>query len=292
MISPARGIQAGRYWQAQLAQQREHAAPIDQARLLALVRDRYAASDEILATLRRDGVATIADYWSPDQCAQAREELEGMLRQYPASVRKFSNGADQRMFGVEMAGVATREFHDDPFLRSIGELVGGFGLYNFATLGARIDATPENFGSGEGWHRDAFGCQFKAFVYLCDVTDRNGPLQYLSGSHRLWRVMLESALGRLPVPPESRMDAARMADLIGRQVFVPKQIEARAGTVILANTAGMHAGSRLLSGRRYALTNYYYHPYQIGKTLVDKFLPMIPGAAERLAPFVEAESRD
>ena len=69
----------------------------------------------------------------------------------------------------------------------------------------------------------------------------------------------------------------------------PRRFTAKAGAVLLVNTAGVHGGARLKSGHRYALTNYYYFPYQIGKSMVEKFLPLAPGVQERLEPFLEAE---
>jgi hypothetical protein len=193
------------------------------------------------------------------------------------------------MFGAEMAGPTIRLFHDDPFLKSVGEIIGGLTLYNFATLGARIDAIEANRGSGDGWHRDAFGFQFKAIIYLSDVMDENGPFEYICGSHKPWRASLDTALGRFPVPPDSRIDSEKMEQMIADGRLRPRRFTAKAGTVILANTAGVHGGARLKTGHRYALTNYYYFPYQIGQTQVDKFGPLVPGVEERLAPFLQAE---
>jgi hypothetical protein len=289
MIDVNLGFDALRRWNQQRAQQRENASPADVAALKAALRARRTGIDDQLTRLHRDGVAFIENFWSAEQCARSRDELDRLIQNHPESVRVFSGGSDKRMFGSEMAGPQIRAFHDDPVLKAIGEIEGGFSIYNLVTLGARIDATANNRGSGDGWHRDAFGYQFKALLYLSDVTDDNGPFEYMAGSHKLWRVGLDSALKRFPAPPESRIDRDHVDRLVERGVLRPRRFPARAGTVILANTAGVHGGAPLKSGSRYALTNYYYFPYQIGKGLVDKFAPLVPGVRERLAGFLEAE---
>src|SRR5262249_37175114 len=128
---------------------------------------------DIEGTIRREGVVAIQGYWSLDQCAEGRAEIERLIYAYPQVVQRNSGASDKRMFGVESVSPVLAKFHDDRFLIGVGELVGGVTLYNFATLGARIDATPENNGSGDGWHRDAHGFQFKSILYLSDVGEEN-----------------------------------------------------------------------------------------------------------------------
>jgi len=282
---------ARRCWKEHLVQQAENAAPADVAALKQAARTAYPGIDAQLARLHRDGVAVIENYWDAGRCAQARAELDRLILDQPGSVRLFSNGSDKRLFGAERAGPQIRSFHEDSFLKSIGEIEGGFSIYNLVTLGARIDATEANRGSGDGWHRDAFGYQFKAILYLSDVTDDNGPFEYMTGSHKLWRVGLDSALGRFPTPPETRIDRSHIDRQVERGLLSPRRFTARAGTVVLANTAGVHGGAPLKAGNRYALTNYYYYPYQIGKTLVEKFEPLVAGVSSRLALFLEAEEK-
>jgi len=289
MLNLKDGVHTLRYWAAMREQQRAHSEPSDTETLKKIVRVAVPDLDAHLRNLERVGVSCIRGYWSDRQCQAAQEELNGLMQAESQCVRRYSNDSDKRLFGAETAGPAIRLFHDDPILKSIGEILGGLTLYNFATLGARIDATAANRGSGEGWHRDAFGFQFKAIIYLCDVMDENGPFEYLCGSHKPWRAGLDSARGRFPVPPDSRIDSSSMDKMIAAGELKPRRFTAKAGTVLLVNTAGVHGGAQLKSGHRYALTNYYYFPYQIGKSIVEKFLPLAPGVQERLQPFLEAE---
>jgi hypothetical protein len=289
MLSLEDGARAWRAWRNYSEQQRENSQPVDTVAMRAGLERTRPGAAALLSGLHCDGAAVIEDYWPQERCAQARAELDALMQREPGCVRRFSNDSDRRVFGAETAGPAIRAFHDDLFLKSIGETEGGFALYNLATLGARIDAMPGNRGSGDGWHRDAFGFQFKAIIYLCDVTVENGPFEYLCGSHKAWRACFDSVLGRFPAPPNSRIDSEHMERMIADGTLTPKQFTAKAGTVILANTTGVHGGAPLKEGHRYALTNYYYFPYQIGQSMINKFLPLPDGALERLEPLLESE---
>jgi hypothetical protein len=254
----------------------------DHAHSIARVLHQRSDLDVLLTLVERDGVAIVTGYWSENKCAQARAEIDRLLAGYPDIVRASSGGSDKRMYGVESVSPLLAEFHGDSFLRGFGELVGGLELYNFATLAARIDATPENNGSGDGWHRDAHGYQFKSILYLSDVSEENGPFEYLPGSHMPWRAALDTVLGGLPPPPNSRYEPVMIDRIVRRFGTRVRHYPARPGTLLLVNTAGMHRGRPLDSGTRYALTNYYYHPFQVDKGRIASFPPLMPGTAERI----------
>src|SRR5438067_516890 len=160
MLSVRNWIAARRYWKYITKHQHHYAVPADVKILRGAARAEYPALDSRLVDLQRDGVTAITGYWSAEKCAAARAELDRLMQSRPDCVRRFSNDSDKRLFGAERAGPVIADFHDDAFLRSIGEIAGGLQLYNLVTLGARIDATETNRGSGDGWHRDTFGFQF------------------------------------------------------------------------------------------------------------------------------------
>jgi hypothetical protein len=237
---------------------------------------------DIEATIRREGIVVIRGYWSLDKCAASRAEIDALICTYPQLVQRSSGGSDRRMFGVESVSPVLAEFHHDRFLSGVGELSGGNTLYNFATLGARIDGTAENNGSGDGWHRDAHGFQFKSILYLSDVSDENGPFEYLPRSHKRWRAALDTAVGDLPAAPNSRYEPEAIAQMASRFGTRVRSYPDKAGTLLLVNTAGIHRGRPLVGGCRYALTNYYYQPFQIDLGRIRSFSPLMPGAADRV----------
>lgn len=269
------------HWARTLRGARRTATPVDTAATRqALMGDRPDL-DVLVRTLRRDGVVAVPNYWSGARCGEARREMDRLLADYPAAVQVYSNGSDKRMYGVESASAALMQFHADPFLRRFGELLGGLDIYNFATLGARIEATGGNSGSGNGWHRDAHGFQFKAILYLSDTGIENGPFQYLAGSHTIRRAVTDTLAAGLTDPLQTRFTDAEIARLTARGTE-QRAFPARAGTLLLVNTAGIHRGMPLKSGERYALTNYYYHSVHVDEARIRQFSPLIPGTAERV----------
>jgi hypothetical protein len=254
----------------------------DRAGLRCALQASRADLDTLRGQIKENGVAVIPGYWPAGKCEAARAAFDRVLMDHPASIQIYSGGSDQRLYGMESAHPLFAEFHDDPFLKGFGELDGGLELYNFATLGGRIRAMAGNSGSGDGWHRDAHGYQFKSILYLSDTAAENGPFQYLQGSHRRWRVAIDTAFGDLPEAPNTRYAAADIERVTKRLGLTIKSFPAPAGTLLLVNTAGIHRGMPLQASTRYALTNYYYHPPQIDEERISQFSPLLPGTAERI----------
>lgn len=255
---------------------------MDLAALERVLRTHRNDLDDLVRQVEENGVVAVPAYWSREKCAAGRLAFERTLREETASVQIYSGGSDQRLYGMESADPLFADFHNDPFLKAFGELVGGLELYNFATLGGYITASPGNTGSGDGWHRDAHGFQFKAILYLSETAPENGPFQYLIGSHRRWRVAIDTALGNLPEAPQTRYDNDGIERAVTRLNLTMQSFPAPAGTLLLVNTAGIHRGIPLECGQRYALTNYYYPPRQIDELRIRQFSPMVPGTAERI----------
>ena len=282
MVALGAAIRTYRYWKNIERTCADNTGKINQSAFTVGFRNTRPQADEILASIRVTGIAVVPNYWSAGQCAAARAEIDRLIDQYPAAVRAFSGGSDKRMFGVEEVSPLLGEFHNDPFLRGVGEILGGLALYNFATLGARIDATGANNGSGDGWHRDGHGYQFKSIIYLSDVTDENGPFEFLPGSHKRWRALVDTAIGELPPAPGTRYDPDLVDRMVNKFGLKRQHYTGKAGTLLLVNTSGIHRGRPLHAGSRYALTNYYYHPFQVSEGRIEQFAPMMPGTAERI----------
>lgn len=290
MLNVKGALATRRHWKEIQSQQVSNAQPVDRAARLAEMTRIRPDAGKLLAAIDRTGFAVVPNYWSAEECARGRAELDRLIVDHPEAVRRFSGDADKRMFGVEAVSEELARFHDDPFLIGMGEAHGGLELYAFATLGARIDATAANNGSGDGWHRDGFGFQFKSILYLSDTTDDNGPFEYLPGSHSRWRATMDTALGDLPAAPNSRMAPEEVERLVRRTFAARRRFVAPQGTLILANTAGIHRGAPLRAGTRYALTNYFYHPYQVCGPILEKFSPMMPGARGQVEAWLAERS--
>jgi hypothetical protein len=213
--------------------------------------------------LVEDGCVAIEEYVDTSVIDRLVEETATLYRAQERYVARESNGTDERIYGVERLNDS---FKLDDELREIDELSRVFyrpaPVKWFQLLG-RITFAEQNLGSGSGWHRDSpFSHQFKAILYLSDVGPANGPFEYIVGSHRERDVVAAARFLGLPYHtyrfPTEQVDRLESAKVVSpRSTFV-----GRRGTLLLADTRGLHRGQPLKSGSRLALTRYYF-PWRI-----------------------------
>ena len=146
-------------------------------------------------------------------------------------------------------------------------------MRNITTLAAKVVAKPKNLGSGGGWHRDSmYEKQIKAISYLSDVDGDNGPFQYVVGSHSKGSVLRTLDLHHGPNLKRFRADdLERWCESNQERV---ETIVGSAGDVILVDTRGLHRGMPIISGTRYALTNYYSAAHRFDELAVE-FLKIV-----------------
>jgi hypothetical protein len=180
--------------------------------------------------------------------------------QRPESVSLESNGSDARIYGVD-------RLSDDPVFEELRQLFfddaqifyGSLNLEQFVMAG-HITHRAGGLGSGSGWHRDSpYRHQFKVIVYLTDASEAEGPFEFIPNSHSTRSLVKAARWLRKP------MSADRYAngeiDTLVEQGIVdrPATITGAAGTMVYADTRGLHRGRPLQSGRRRAITFYIYH---------------------------------
>jgi len=103
----------------------------------------------------------------------------------------------------------------------------------------------------ENWHIDCFRKGCKAFLYLNDVGEPQGPLRYVKGSHRTkelhWQIFRvgRSGLDQAYFDEESnsRFDSDGVL------------VTGSANTLLVFDNRGIHAGSKCSEGMRIALVN-------------------------------------
>lgn len=222
-----------------------------------------------LAKVEADGICIVENFWSEETCARARIEVDRVIVQYPKYVNRNAR-ADQRVYGANNASELIATFANDPVLASVASAYNHKPTRTAFTLAARMPASRDNQGSGEGWHRDAFFRQFKAILYLSDVGPNNGPFQMIRDSHRRQRVLSDMRAGYLNYM-QYRLTNPKIEQIIADEPARKITYTARAGTLILVDTSMLHRGQPIKEGTRYALTNYYFPEDRIDGALYEKF---------------------
>ena len=155
---------------------------------------------------------------------------------------------------------------DEVKVKYIGEKYCSSKICLSTLLAGRLGHNDESStGSGGGWHRDSYSQQFKSILYLTNVTERNGPFQYIKKSHlrsNIRKILTMRALdhegGRITRYTEADIDL-----ILSKFDYTIKTCTGGIGTLIFADTRGIHRGYPIENGERFSLTTYYT-PKRVG----------------------------
>lgn len=222
---------------------------------------------EIIEQIRADGFAVIPNFYSPQLSQVIREEIDAMMTKHPEHVQAHS---DLRIFGAENLSSHVAKFKTEKLGIDLANAYWREKASAAFTLAAKMAWTPNNKGSGEGWHRDSFFCQFKLILYLNDVDVDGGPFQYIRHSHKLPFIIEDTITGKLGYM-NTRATDSQLNRIITKNSDRLVTFTAPRGTLIIADTSGLHRGMPIRKGCRYALTNYYYADSMFGDWMRTKF---------------------
>jgi len=196
-------------------------------------------AQDTLADLRRDGIAVVPQFISPNEAAEIRGFLEGQqFEQISATKRQY---APETLLNCERVCLLLV----DPFLRSIASAYLGSvpvftGVTAWWSMSSSTTRKEDLSRAAQLFHFDYDWPAFvKFFIYLTDVSDDNGPFTYVTGTHEAkleWR--------------DGRIDDEYIHNCYGAKV---RRITGRAGDLIIADTAGYHKGERVSGGPRLIL---------------------------------------
>jgi hypothetical protein len=225
-----------------------------------------SVAKQYLKQLKKHGYCVIENYYTQEHCQLLILQLRKFMAEQPEYVH---HKEDDRLFGIEHASSQIMAFKEDPLFLGIASTVNGVSSTAAFTLAGILHGEKKG-SSGAGWHRDAFFSQFKAMLYLTDVNEENGPFQFIEGSHHLGSVLRDSCLAKSKCMHD-RLDDRQVELIVGRNPSRLKTLTAKAGTVILFNSSGIHRGKPIVLGERVALTNYYYETNRINAEMYKKF---------------------
>lgn len=219
---------------------------------------QYGKSERDLTELTKDGVLSVPNFLSIDECSGLIKKIDSYLESSDIKVWVDDEGADHRIYFINEIDEEFNSFYENPEIRKILQTYTGSINPAGMLLASKISYKEHNKGSGDGWHRDSpVSHQFKAICYLNDVTEHNGPFQYIKGSHRKSDV-IGNYFKRIFSPYQYRFKN----DEIDRYKSITNRggssILGEAGSLVLVDTKGIHRGKPLVTGDRYVVFCYFW----------------------------------
>lgn len=185
-----------------------------------------------------------------------------IIKSFEESVSKNNTwldetGSDTRLFYAQDYIKEIDDILNDELFNSISTKFYGKKIKNKFSLMNRVVPVEGNLGSGGGWHRDSPTThQLKVMIYLSDVKKGNGQFQYLEKSFRksdIFKSIFKYNWGGKYRYEEK--DILRYTKDFGSKII---DIIGDKGTIVIVDTKGIHRGSPIINGKRYAIFNYYY----------------------------------
>ena len=230
--------------------------------------------EKAVKSIQEKGFYAIENFFDAEDLEQLSNSLQNAIDNNQRYIHP-STPYDKRIHGIEHLDSHFEIFSKHPLLLEIANVYLQEEAKVAFTLGAILESSTDNPGSGGGWHRDNFTRQFKTMVYLSDVDSSHGPFQIIEKSHHFLKTIQDNYFLKQPYN-ESRFSSTQITKLLE---FSDKKrlhtLTAKAGTVLLFDSSTIHRGSPIETGKRLALTNYFYPENQINVRLYDHFSPVV-----------------
>jgi hypothetical protein len=216
-----------------------------------------------LNALNDEGVATIPNFLTDEQCQEIMDSFDLAVTESPYKDNFWKDpvGSDIRINGFEkikpeLLDFFTRNDHAQKLWSEVEKYASyTINVLKLFVMGNRVLYHVDSLGSGGGWHRDMYNKkQIKFIIYLNDVEEDAGAFQYIPGSHKPLTKLRAFILGRGEYPGKTRYTDSEI------QQGEIKTYTAKRGTLVVADTTGIHRGSPITNPekKRYALTLYSF----------------------------------
>ena len=207
-----------------------------------------------------DGICIVPGYVDSATVDALRRELEALPGFHDGSYDgpiRHKHLVDDGIFALEVTDalpVAARLSQSDTAVASLARALYGADIHLTATT-VLHKYNPERIDSSNVPHWDDWRARFKAFLYVTDVGEENAPMLYVKGSHKApfsWRRDKDFASLFLPTAsaggswwPVEQLGLGKVSCL------------GPAGTLVLFDALGIHAGTQLRGSPRTMLMSMY-----------------------------------
>ncbi|PXA83378.1 phytanoyl-CoA dioxygenase [Nostoc sp. 3335mG] len=257
---------------------------------------RHLVNEADRSAFERDGFILKRDFLASDAFADLRRQVLG----FRGPAREMTQGDTiTRRIALDPPALrampAAADLIASPAWRGLNRFVGSFDSEPITYVQTILShVRPGDPDPQTALHADTFHPTVKAWLFLTDVAEDEGPFVYVPGSHRMtparraWE-KARSILARDGLDRLSSRGSLRIApeELAGLGLPEPRAFAVPANTLIVADTSGFHArGPSVRASTRIEIWTYGRRNPFLPWTGLD--LASRPGIAERRAPFVWA----
>lgn len=221
---------------------------------------------DYIGALRRDGMVIVRNFLDADTIAAMRQAVPS------ESAFTVAAEGDPSLVYRDAGGIgALGPFFEHPILRETARaMISTEAIQLRKEIFLKI-VHGDIFCFDQFPHIDTWKLRLRAFLYLEDVTDENGPTIYYKGSHRgMWRLPMEA---RITNWYRTDLDGFAVPEDYYLGCFWPHEVQrlvqahgydetictGRAGTLLMFNGRGLHRATPLRSGQRLTLSSYWIH---------------------------------
>ncbi len=206
-----------------------------------------AVPPEQIEAFERDGYIVVHDFLDPEQYHSIFDEV--MNHPLPSSERR------EGMTVTRRSSLDPSDLAEHPRLRALirgrslvpplryASSFGGEPLFQVQTLFVQPGSAPAPDPQTD-LHKDTFHATAKAWLFLTPVSEADGPLRYVPGSHRLtpermrWEQQRSVALSESGGGGAFRIREDELADL---GLPPPRRFTVPGNTLVIADTSGFHS---------------------------------------------------
>lgn len=208
--------------------------------------------------LNQYGICILHNYYNDKELTEMVTEFDECFLNYTNNVEildKEGCSNDERIFHAEKYCKVIREKFSDNKLFNNCAITFKKILQKKTLINRIIYEEGKIKNSGAGWHRDNHNCQFKAIMYITDVTCNNGNFQFLTNSSRKY---IDYPTSRT-VNSNTRFSDKTINELLDKHDSIKlHNIVGKKGTIIMIDTTYIHREKIIEEGERKEIITQYF----------------------------------
>lgn len=224
-----------------------------------------------LQTLIKDGVLVVENFLEGETVDNIISELGPVMSQVQDDTFQGSNHISRnpvsgvyRIRKASHLSSASHAFFENPMIFSLAQSYVSENVKSFmhlAEIKNGLHTTGKSVASiSDISHFDNWKFGFKAFLYLTDVGEDEAPFVYIKGSQVLAQngTQFKKYLDFSKHGPHAGYYTVQQVENLKKEYgFEETVCTGKRGTLILADTRGIHRGTPLRQNHRFLLANYF-----------------------------------